>query len=84
MSLTPAELRVHGLDLGLTTTRATLLAELPTPERRRAAAEDHAARRTALALYRDLLVERDGNAPTLARLEAADDLLVELAVLTVA
>lgn len=84
MTATPAELRVYGLDLGLTTDRALLLAELPTQQRRTAAAEDHAKRRTALGLYRQLLIERDGNAPTLARLEAADDLLTELAVLTIA
>lgn len=84
MTATPAELRVYGLDLGLTTDRAILLAELPTLERRRAAAEDHAKRRADLALYRQLLVERDGNAPPLARIEANDEALTELAVLTIA
>lgn len=41
-------------------------------------------RRGELALYRDLLVERYGHAPTLAQIEAADELLLELTVLAVA
>ena len=84
MSVTPAELRVYGLDLGLTTDRALLLAELPAAERRAAAAEDHARRRDAVATYRALLVERDGTAPPLSKTEAADEVLTELAVLTIA
>lgn len=84
MTPSPAELRLHALDLGLTTDRAALIAELPTADRRKAAAEEYARRRADLALYRQLVVERDGSAPPITRLEAADELLVELAVLTVA
>lgn len=44
-----------------------------------------ADRRTDLALYRALLVERYGDhVPTLARIEQGDELLLELTVLAIA
>ena len=72
-------------ELGLETDRALLLSEVDDVDtRRRMAAEDYTARRATLGTYRALLLERDGTAPPLALIESRDELLIELAVLTIA
>lgn len=55
------------------------------PQVRRAAAVRAAAdRRADLALYRTLLLERDGGAPPLERIIAADRLYADLTILAIA
>lgn len=60
------------------------LNSIATPALRRARITTAIAqRREDLALMRQLLVERDGTAPTLDRIEARDDVLAELHTLAV-
>lgn len=64
---------------------ADQLEEHPEPQlRREAAARALADRRADLGLYRTLLVERYGSAPTLERIIDNDTLYGDLAVLTIA
>lgn len=71
--------------LGLVTPRACRLADVPDAGLRRTmAARALADRRSDLALLRVLLVEAYGKAKPLARIEAEDEVLLELSVLAVA
>lgn len=61
-----------------------VLAALPTEDRRRHAARAIEHRRSDLALYRTLLIERYGAAPQLSLIEDTDQLLAELNLLAAA
>lgn len=68
------------------TTAALLrrLEGLPLSERRPIADEAIRRRRGQLALMRELMVEKYGQAPTLERLAARDELLAELQIIAAA
>jgi hypothetical protein len=72
--------------LGITTpTASALIDQHPDPgDRRQAAARAVLDRRGELVLLAALIVERDGQGPTVAQLERADVSLADLTVLAVA
>lgn len=83
----PSLADVYGLETPTARNAATYLDTIVDVGARREEAERLVlARRAELELYADLLVERFGPAarPNLARLEADDDLLVELLLLAIA
>lgn len=73
------------IELGLVTDRAVRIATIPdVGVRRTTAAQAVTDRRTELATMRQLLLEAYGTAKPLARIEAADEVLLELTVLAIA